>query len=155
MHVTECASGEKKHVTVKELERDDLRKITNREYFFDWKAAKKGAEMYKLSLTGDDSTLGLVALVDVPAEYRIEIKLLASSAQNVGKGKLHEGIAGCLISFACREALTKYGDLACVSLTPKTELKQHYINKYGMLPGGKQVFVEGKELLDLIIKYPS
>ncbi|HRI78123.1 MAG TPA: N-acetyltransferase [Cyclobacteriaceae bacterium] len=155
MQVTECTSGQKKHVTVKGLERGDLKKITRREYFFDWKAARKGAEMYKLSLTEDDSILGLVALVDVPAEYRLEINLLVSSVQNVGKGKRYEGIAGCLISFACREALTKYGDLACVSLTPKTELKQHYINKYGMSPGGKQVFVEGKELLDLIKKYPS
>ncbi len=155
MHVTECATGQKKQVTVNELVRADLKKITKQEYFFDWKAARKDAEMYKLSLTGDDGIVGLVALVDVPAEYRIEIKLLASSAQNVGKGKLYEGIAGCLISFACREALTRYGDLACVSLIPKTELKPHYLSKYGMLPGGKHVFLERKGLLDLIKKYPS
>lgn len=111
--------------------------------------------MYKLSLAREDNIIGLVGFVDVPADYRMEIRLLASSSENVGKGKVYEGIAGSLISFVCREALAKYGDLACVSLIPKTELKQHYINKYGMLPGGRQVFLEGKELLDLIKKYPS
>ena len=139
MHVTECASGKKKHVTVRELDKVDFKKITKKGYFFDWKAVKKNAKVYKLSLTEDESIIGLVALADIPADQRIEIKLLASSLKNVGAGKVYEGIAGCLISFACGEALTKYGDKACASLLPKTELKQHYMKKFGILDGGRQI----------------
>ena len=154
MHITECANGQKKHVAVRALDRGDLKKITKKEYSFDWKAAKRNAEVFKLSLTEDESIIGLVALADMRSDQRIEVKLLASSLENVGAGKVYEGIAGCLIAFACREALVKYGDLACVSLLPKTELKEHYMKKYGMLDGGRQVYLEGIELIELIKKYP-
>jgi hypothetical protein len=154
MHVTECESGTKKRVTVKVLDKGDFKQITKKEYFFDWKAARKNARVYKLCLAEDGSIIGLVALVDTPSDHRIEIKLLASSVKNRGKGKTYEGIAGSLIAFTCREALVKYGDLACVSLLPKTELKQHYMKKYGMLDAGRQIYLEGTELMDLIRKYP-
>jgi hypothetical protein len=154
MQVTECASGKKKHVTARALDQGDFKKITKKEFSFDWKVAKKNAEVYKLCLTEDECIIGLVALVDTPTDQRIEVKLLASSLKNVGAEKVYEGIAGCLIAFACREALVRYGDLACVSLLPKTELKQHYMKKYGMLDGGRQVYLEGIELIELIKKYP-
>ena len=135
MRVTECRTGLKKLVTVRGLEPADGKKITNDKYSFDWKEAKKEADVYKLSLNEDGNILGLVALVDIPSDKRIEIKLLASSVENVGKDKVYEGIAGNLISFACRVAVTRYGEFACVSLLPKTELKHHYMRKYGMLDG--------------------
>ena len=55
--------------------------------------------------------------------------------------------------FACREAIKFYAENACVSLFPKTELKQHYIKKYGMTAAGKQVFLEGVALYKLLEKY--
>ncbi len=91
--------------------------------------------------------------MDIPAEYRMEIKLLASARENVGDGKEYEGIAGCLIGFACRESVKRYGDLACVSLMPKTELQEHYRRKYGMIDAGHQLCVEGLSLIKLINKY--
>jgi len=87
MQVTECAGSKKKHVTVRVLDKGDIKAITKKEYFFDWKAAKKNAEVYKLCLSEDDSIIGLVALVDTPTDQRIEIKLLASSVKNMGQGK--------------------------------------------------------------------
>jgi len=154
MHVIESQGGTKSLVVVRTLDKGDLAKIKRKEYFFDWKSARKGADVYKLCLVDDDSIIGLVALVNVPTDQRIEIKLLASSKANVGSSKKYEGIAGCLLSFACREAISLYGELACISLLPKTELKQHYVTKYGMLDGGRHLYCEGKELMDLIKKYP-
>jgi len=43
--------------------------------------------------------------------------------------------------------------MACVSLIPKTRLKQYYIGKYGMKDAGWQLLLDGKELLQLIKKY--
>lgn len=153
MHVIESVGGNKKLVTVRALENKDLKKITKSEFSFDWKKASKEGVIYKLCLE-DDSIIGLLCLADVPGDQRIEIKLLASSLKNVGGGKIYEGIAGCLISFAGREAVLKYGDLACVSLVPKTELRPHYMQKYGMLDGGRHLYLEGIELLELIKRYP-
>ena len=92
-------------------------------------------------------------MIDWPAEKRIEIKLLASSVENIGKGRIYEGIAGCLIAFAGRLAVVKYGAEACVSLVPKTELINHYMQKYYMQHAGWQLFLEGKELNELLKEY--
>jgi hypothetical protein len=97
--------------------------------------------------------LGLIALVDVPAEYRIEIKLIAVTKENKGRLKKYDGIAGCLLTYAAREAINKYERLACISLTPKTELRQHYIKKYGMKTAGQQVYAENESLWELIETY--
>ena len=155
MEITLVATSEKKEVIVKPVEDEDFKLLIKRRYFFEWKSLKEKASLYKLCVRGDKDILGVMALVDVPQEKRIELKLLASSKENAGKNKIYDGIAGCLIAYACRKALKKYGNLACVSLVPKTKLKSYYITKYGMTDGGWQLFVEGKHLNDLIKKYLS
>ncbi|CAN5431528.1 hypothetical protein BH09BAC3_BH09BAC3_07040 [soil metagenome] len=153
MYVIESATNQIKVVEIRALDQADLKKITKSEYFFNWRTAAKESEVYKLTLIGEEDILGLVGLVHIPSEQRVEVKLLASSIKNVGKNKLYKRIPSCMIAFACKEALTKYGDLACVSLLPKTELKAYYIKEFGMRDGGRQVYLEGIELLDLIKKF--
>jgi hypothetical protein len=82
----------------------------------------------------------------------MEIILLAASKENRGKVKKYDGIAENLIAFACREAVKLFAENACVSLYPKTELKKHYIEKYGMLNAGKQLYLEGLSLYRLLRK---
>lgn len=101
-----------------------------------------------------------MALVDYPHESRIEIQLLAASAENVilehekgKKQKEYEKIAGNLIAWAARMAIAKYGIKACVSLKPKTKLKSHYLAEYGMLDAGLHVFLEGSYIHKIIAKY--
>lgn len=154
MQVTECTSGDKKLVTVRALDKKDLRTVSTLGFSFNWAEAAKGGQVYKLCLAEDNTIIGLVSLIELPGDHRIEIKLLESSRGNIGKGKDYEGIAGNLISFACRKAILNYGDLACVSLLPKTVLKSHYMQKYGMLDGGRHLYLEGIELLVLTKKYP-
>ena len=122
-------------------------------FFFRWDQLKGEADLYKLTFVDSPVILGLMALIDVPAEYRIEIKLLTVSRENRGSGKQYDGIAGCLIAYSAREAARKYGSLACISLKPKTEIRLHYINKYGMKPAGEQVYLDGQGLIDLINAY--
>ena len=130
----------------------ELKTLIKRHYWFDWKLASKTADLFKLTLDSSKEILGLIALINDPRDSRIEIKLLASSRKNVGVDKEFEGIVTCLIGFACGEALARYGDVACVSLVPKTVLKKHYISRYNMMDAGKQIFLEGKPLFDLVKK---
>ena len=92
----------------------------------------------------------LVSIIDFPKEFRLEMHLLCVSHENMGKGKRFEGIAGCLIAFVAGIAIEKYFDQACISLLPKTELRSHYKNKYGMLDGGSQLFLEGLRLQAIV-----
>lgn len=153
MTIVEVRSGKSKSVIIRPVNEEDLKILTRKRYYFSWKKEKPNAHLYKLCIVGEEDILGVMALVDIPSDQRVEIRLLASAKENVGKGKVYEGIAGCLIGFACRESVKKYGDLACVSLLPKTELKEHYRKKYGMNDAGFQLFVEGLSLINLINKY--
>ena len=95
-----------------------------------------------------------MALIDFPSEKRIEIKLLATSIENKGKFKQYDRIIGCLIAYACRLSAKKYMEEACVSLIPKTELINHYKQKYHMAYNGRQLFLEYHALNKLIKEYP-
>lgn len=155
MVLTEVKTRKKKKVKIAPVEDEDYKLLTKKRYHFSWKPFRSRTDttVYKLQIPGDEDILGVMALIDFSRESRIEINLLACTGENVGKGKIYEGIAGHLIAYACRLAVKKYGSNACVSLVPKTRLKNHYIMKYGMLDAGWQLFLEGRALNNIILKY--
>lgn len=110
-------------------------------------------DVYKLRIRGTDDILGLVSLETLHEESRIEIRLLAVSKENRGMHKKYEHIAGNLIAFACIISVKLFGEWACVSLVPKTKLIDHYMTKYSMLQAGKSLFLDGRELIELIKRY--
>ena len=153
MEIIELSGRLKRPAVINEVEEEDFRGLTKKRYSFNWKPLKEVAAVYKLQIAGEDDILGVMGLTDTPEEKRIQIKLLACSVEDQGKNKIYEGIAGCLIAYACRIAKIKYGYLACVSLVPKTALKTHYINKYDMVDAGWQLYLEGEQLNNIIVKY--
>lgn len=153
MYIIELISKKKALINVRRVQIQDFKKVTVKRYFFNWKSVQDSCEVYKLTLQGNEDILGLIAIVDHPAEERLEIKLLTVSVENAGSQKKYDRIAGCLIGFTCREAIKRYTTYPCVSLTPKTELKSHYINKYGMFDGGRQVYLEDESLINIIKTY--
>jgi hypothetical protein len=130
----------------------DLKKLTKKDFVFNWKAFA-ATELWKLRIADSGIILGAMSLTYYPLEYRIEINLITSRSDNVGPNKQYDRIAGCLIGWACRLAVKLYGNLACVSLKPKTRLVRHYQEKYGMLDGGQQLYVDGRPLYNLIQTY--
>lgn len=153
MKVLEIASGIRKRVVIELAEPDDYKVLIKRRFSFVWRAIKKTATVYKLQIEGKNDILGAIGLVDWQDEQRIEIRLLASSVENIGRSKAYEGIAGCLIAFACRRAMIKYGIKACVSLVPKTELIKHYMEKYYMKHAGWQLYLDGANLNKILKEY--
>lgn len=147
------ATGLKKTVVVKKAEVVDIKKLTKKQFHFMWNKLHDVVEIYILKRADSNKIEGAIGLVIFKEEQRIEINLLANSIENTGQNKQYDRIAGCLIAFACRMAITEYGSFACVSLVPKTELKQFYINKYGMIDAGWQLYLEGKTLIQLLKEY--
>lgn len=150
MFIVEIENNEKHFVLIEQVVENDYKTITKKRYFFNWQKEKDGI-VYKLMYK--DDVLGLISLHHHVSSQAIEIKLLALSKENRGAQKKFGRIAGSLIAFSCREAIKKYSSDACVFLEPKTDLKQHYIHKYGMLDAGNRVFLEGQSLINLLIKY--
>ena len=83
----------------------------------------------------------------------LEMYLIESAPFNYGKNKMHYGVAGNLIAFACKRSF-ELGFDGFVAFTAKTTLMEHYIKTLGAVPiGGQRMAIEDKQALELIKKY--
>ncbi len=150
MFLIETAGGRKLHAIIELIEKADIKTLTRSRFAFNWKTM---TNIYKLSIAGQSEILGVMSIVEIDEEERIEIKLLAVSKENVGANKNYERIAGNLIALAAKTAVIKYAENAAISLIPKTELGQHYMNKYGFEQAGRNLFLEGEKIINIINEF--
>ncbi len=153
MFLTETKSGNKVEALIEPLAHGDFKMIKRSRMFpnFKWDAEKRN-EVVKIRLKNSNEILGLMSLTDFKSELWILINLLQSSKDNAGAGKKYEGIAGCLIAYACRQAF-KRGYDGTVALEPKTELAKYYTQKYGMKPFGVHLYTTLENSERLIEEY--
>ncbi|MCB9236048.1 MAG: N-acetyltransferase [Bacteroidia bacterium] len=152
MKIVETSTGIKHSVEVLPVESEDFRSIKKERYFFNWKEERL-FEIRKLCLAGSNDILGLISFEVIPREWRIHIRLLTVSKENMGKDKRYEKIAGNLLAHVARIAVREYGEMACISLKPKTLIASHYMKKYGMRVTGVTLSLEVPEILELIRTY--
>ncbi|MFO7657079.1 MAG: hypothetical protein R6W78_08430 [Bacteroidales bacterium] len=154
MKIIDTSTGEKHSVDILSVEIDEFKTLRKDRYFFDWKI-EKNQEVYKLQIKGSSDILGLVSIERIPQEWRIHIRLLTVSKENKGNEKKYDKIAGNLIAYVAKIAIREFGELACVSLRPKSQIAQHYIHKYNMNITGMTLSIEVPEIIDLINSYDN
>jgi hypothetical protein len=152
MNIVEVLTGNICPIEVLPVRNTDFTSISKARYFFDWKEEKK-EEVYKLVLKGQKDILGLVSIERIPSEWRIHIRLLTVSVENKGKEKQFDKITGNLIAYVAKIALADFGQMACVSLRPKSSIAKHYMTKYNMNMTGMTLSLEVPEIVNLINKY--
>lgn len=152
MNIIETSTGAKHEVEIVPIEETDYNTLGKGRYFFNWRLERK-YEVYKLRIIGSIDILGLISVERIPSEWRLHIRLLTVSSENKGKGKKYDKIAGNLIAYIAKIAVKEYAELACVSLRPKSQIAQHYIDKYNMISTGLTLSIEVPEILDLINSY--
>ncbi|CAL1518809.1 hypothetical protein [Chitinophaga sp. MM2321] len=151
MRVLHIAAGKYQEASVSLLQKGEWTGTLKKRFDFDWEKEEQ-YEVYKITVTGDNSIQGLMSLLTIAPELRLEIRLLESARENIGSAKVYDRIAGCLIAFACKLAF-KRGFGGFVSLVPKTELIAHYIAKYNFFPQGKHLAIDGDASFTLITEY--
>ena len=152
MKIVDTSTGKAYPAEILPVESADFKSLGKDRYFFDWRI-ERNQEVYKLRIVGSSYILGLVSLERIPNEWRIHIRLLTVSKENKGNEKKFDKIAGNLITHAAKIAVVEFGELACVSLRPKSQIAQHYINKYSMNVTGMTLSLEVPEILNLINLY--
>ena len=152
MKILDTSNKKKYDVEVLLVEQDDYNNISRERYFFNWKE-ELTEEVYKLRIIGSNNILGLVSIERIPQEWRIHIRLLTVSKENKGKNKKYDNITGNLIAHVAKIAIREFGELACVSLKPKSQIAQHYIEQYHMNVTGVTLSIEVPEIIALINKY--
>jgi hypothetical protein len=56
---------------------------------------------------------------------------------------------GCFIAFIKKMSIREFGKLACVSLRPKSEIAQHYMDKFSLILTGITLSIEVPEIIGL------
>ncbi len=153
MKLIDTSSGDLVEALILEIEPKDFQKVKKGKGFvFDWSVEEKH-DVYKICLRGEETKiLGLLSLIDHPAELRIHISLIEVIKEQVGRGKTLDHIAGCLIGFACGIAFRK-GYEGFVSLLPKTRLIDLYQEKYGFRQYGRLLALEHEQSKRVIDQY--
>lgn len=152
MYVLNNSTGEKQSVEITKIDVSEISQINKTKRFdFNWNK-EKPFDVYKLTTEDKEEPIGLLSLDERSQDYALEIRLLSSSKENVGKSQKYSRIAGCLIAFACKEAFKKGFD-GFVCLKPKTKLEAHYIKKYGFQSTKLYLVTEGENSLKLIKEY--
>ena len=152
MNIVEVSTGKIYPIGILPIENTEYKLLSKTRYFFDWKK-ERDQEIYKLVMAGKNDIQGLISVERVPSEWRIHIRLLTVSKENKGKGKNFDKIAGNLITHGAKIAVAEYGELACVSLRPKSSIAQHYIDKFNMNVTGMTLSLEVPEIINLINQF--
>ena len=152
MYRITSSSGELIQVEILPMMANDFKAITKKRYYFNWKL-EKDQEVYKLRVLGSTDILGLISIERIPTEWSIHVRLLTVSVENKGASKNFDGIAANLLTHIAKMAVDEHGVLACVSLTPKSNIAEHYIKKYKMRLTGKMLSLEVPEIINLIKRY--
>jgi len=139
-------------VEILPVEDNDFKLTRKDRYFFNWKT-EQDQELYKLRIIESKDILGLISIERISKEWRIHIRLLTVSKENKGQEKEYDRITGNLIAFVAKIALREYGELACVSLRPKTQIAEHYMTHYNMNITGMTLSIEVPEIIDLVNSY--
>jgi len=152
MYVFNNNRGQKQAAIISKVDGAEISRISKTKQFnFDWNK-EKAFHVYKLTVEDINAPIGLLSLDERPEDYALEIRLLASSKENVGKHQTYSRIAGCLIAFACKLAF-KLGFNGFVCLKPKTKLKEYYVRKYGLQSTNLYLITEGENSVKLIREY--
>ena len=153
MRILHAKSGRFHEAAIEIVKKEDWKKIKQQsdQFDFDWMKERKHT-VYQLKLIDNNTLLGLVAIIDIPKEYRLHIQLIENTRSNTGKKKEYDFIAGCLIAHVCRLAFSKNYE-GFVSLEPKTVLEKLYKERYGFKEMGKLLYIELENSTALIKKY--
>jgi hypothetical protein len=137
---------------VRPVEPDDFQRLGTG-WRFNWRVAAVGAEVFKLiDPEFPDAILGLLALRRY--EVYVEVTLLESHPQHVGKTKRLRGIPGSLFAFAAQLSFAAGGD-GFIAIDAKTGLIEHYHLHYGFerVGNSQRIVLASKAAAILISKY--
>ena len=137
------------------LSKPDLVHLTQENgWKFDWKNEylKSDRDVFKLTILLNPTIIqGLISIAQ--KQGYLEMYLIESAPFNYGRNKMHYGVAGNLVAFACKRSF-ELGFDGFVAFTAKTALIDHYIKTLGAVPiGGQRMIIEEKRALELIKKY--
>jgi len=121
---------------------------------FDWEKEYQrfDREVFKLTILWNPTIIqGLISIAQ--KQGYLEMYLIENAPFNYGKNKIHYGVAGNLVAFACKRSF-ELGFEGFVAFTAKTALIEHYKKTLGaVLIGNQRMAIEEQQATELINRY--
>jgi hypothetical protein len=150
--ISEVETGRLIATEVRPVEAADFRRL-GPGWKLRWRATVKVSEVFKLiDPAAPNAILGLIGLVR--RESYVEVTLLESHPQQVGRAKTFRGIAGSLLAFAALLSL-EIGGEGFIAMEAKTGLIEHYRDTYGFkrIGNSQRMFLDKPAAAKLIETY--
>ena len=125
-------SGDSFQTEISTLKKSDLKIVTKKNgWNFNWRIEFNDLtkEVYKLTIIHNSDIIQGLLSITIESDH-IFMNLLESAPFNIGKNKLYEGVAGNLVSYACKVSFQR-GYEGFVAFTAKTNLIKHYEETLG------------------------
>ncbi len=147
-------TGEVFDTVITQLYLKDSKLIKKSDWVFNWHNELKIEDkwVYKLTTIVNPQVIhGLISITD--KGDHIFLNLIENAKFNKGKQKMYSGVAGNIVSFACKMAFEfKYRGV--VSFIAKTQLIKHYQDTIGaQLFGQNRMFIDTNPAARLVNKY--
>ena len=137
------------------LSKPDLVHLTQKNgWKFNWEKEfmLSDREVFKLTILWNPTIIqGLISITQ--KQGYLEMNLIESAPFNYGRNKIHNGVAGNLVAFACKRSF-ELGFDGFIAFTAKTTLIDHYTKTLGAVSiGGQRMAIEEKQALELVKRY--
>ena len=151
--VVEVATGRKYATKISGLDVADILSLRQEGWRFDWVRQLGAGEVYGLRIPKAGQAIhGLMSLSR--KDGFIELHLLESHPENVGRSKKFRGVAGNLVAYAARVAF-ELGFKGHVAFEAKTELIAHYERSLGArrIRGSQRMYLDRAAAEKLVAQY--
>lgn len=147
-------TGESFKTDVIKLNKEELFKLNAEEWLFDWKDefSNEFSEIFKLITLKEPTIIqGLISL-EIKSDH-VFVNLIESASINKGRNKLHKGVPGNLMAFACKISID-FGFDGNVVFYAKTQLIEHYKDTLGaLLLNNNRMIINNISALKLVKYY--
>lgn len=146
-------SGDSFKTEISILTKSDLKKITkNNKWNFNWELEffDLTKEVYKLTIVNNPCIIQGLLSITIESDHMF-MNLLESAPFNIGKNKLYEGVAGNLVTYACKVSFQK-GYNGFVVFTAKTNLIKHYEKTLNAFHFKNQRMIIDTKASELLVK---
>ena len=156
------STGDLVDTIVEKVDRKELKGYTKENgWYVNWSKMPKEANIYKLTVKGDDEIQGLIGMTPNYEAQSMYLNWIVTAPQNNklllnGKPKKYEGVGGHLMAIAAEKSIENGFDGYAYGYAANTELIQQYHDRFGAewVPIGHpyQVVFSGpnmKKLLEL------
>ena len=151
--VVEVATGRKYVTKIRRMERAMIVALNEEGWRFDWARQLAVGDVYALLIPKAGQAIhGLMSLSR--EEGFIQLHLLESHPENVGRSKKFRGVAGNLVAYAARMAF-ELGFKGHVAFEAKTELISHYEQTLGArrIRGTQRMYLDRAASTKLVAQY--